>query len=120
MKYINIRRDYDDFHALNIFFKEYSHDKKIAQSKFFIYRRNYEIRYGRYRYKDTLNSSDELSECNSCIFLVGSIDNRHCSEYIPCSSINGLIIERLGDMMTLFLSSYIRNNSNNLVIINEL
>ena len=119
MKYINIRRDYDDFHALNIF-KEYSHDKKIAQSKFFIYRRNYEIRYGRYRHKDTLNSSDELNECSSCMFLVGPFNDRSCSMYISCSLMDGFIIEKLGGIMTLFLSSYIRNNSKNLVIIDEL
>lgn len=36
MEYINIRRYYDNFHVLNIF-SRYSYDKKIIQSKFFIY-----------------------------------------------------------------------------------
>mgnify|MGYP000765184097 FL=1 len=117
MEYINIRRYYDNFHVLNIF-SRYSYDKKIIQSKFFIYRRNYEIHYG--RYKDTSNSSDELNECSSCVFLAGPFNDRSCSMYISCSLMDGFIIEKLGGIMTLFLSSYIRNNSNNLVIIDEL
>lgn len=117
MEYINIRRYYDNFYVLDIF-KRYSYDKKIIQSKFFIYRRNYEIYYG--RYKDASNSNNELNECSSCMFLVGSFNDRSCSMYISCSLMNGFIIEKLGSIMTLFLSSYIRNNSNKLTIIDDI
>lgn len=117
MEYINIRRYYDDFYVLNIF-NRYSYDKKIIQSKFFIYRRNYGIQYE--VYKDTSNLGDEFDVCSSCLFLIGPFTRRSCSTYISCSLMNGFIIERLGNAMTLFLISYIRNNSNKLTIIDEL
>lgn len=119
MDYIKIYRSRNlNINRFNIF-KKYEYDKKVIQSKFFIYRRDWYLAYG--VYKDISDFDDTSDECSSCIFLIKSFKNqRDCSPFISCNIINDFVINKLGNIMTLFLSSYIRNNSNNLVIIDEL
>lgn len=118
MDYIKIYRSRDLNTDRFSIFKRYGYDKKVIKSKFFIYSKGWYLAYG--IYKDISDLDNTSDECNSCIFLIKFSENHQCcSSFISCDTINDFVITRLGNVMTLFLISYIRNNSKNLVIIRE-